>query len=56
MDHQKNQLNNAQDGLTEADQMQPEGVDVQYSSEVADQDDHEALERAEEADRRQLNQ
>ncbi|MDN4075227.1 YfhD family protein [Fictibacillus terranigra] len=55
MENEKNRFTNEKDGLTEADQQQPEGVDVQYSSEVADQDDREALERAEEADRRQLN-
>ncbi|WP_425589843.1 YfhD family protein [Fictibacillus fluitans] len=55
MDNEKDRLENEKDGLTEADLNQPEGVDVEYSSEVADEDDREAIERAEEADNRQLD-
>lgn len=51
----KDKYNLSKDGLTEADFQQPDGVDVEYSSEVADQDDLEALERAKAADRRQMN-
>lgn len=55
MDNERNRLENEKDGLTEADLNQPEGVDVEYSSEVADADDREAIERAEKADHRQLD-
>lgn len=55
VDNEKDRLENEKDGLTEADLNQPEGVDVEYSSEVADEDDKEAIERAEEADSRQLD-
>ncbi|EIT84681.1 hypothetical protein A374_13355 [Fictibacillus macauensis ZFHKF-1] len=42
------------DGLTKTDLEQSAGVDVEYSAAVADEDDREALERAEAADERQM--